>query len=119
MRVAILGASDQPDRYAHKAFVMLREYKHTVFPVAPGLGEVEGVKAYARLAEVPQPIDTLTVYLRAEISSALEQEILAAKAKRVIFPPGAENPDLESKLKAAGAEVLEACTMVMLRTNQF
>ena len=55
MRVAILGASDQPDRYAHKAFAMLREYKHTVFPVAPGLADVDGVKAYAKLADVPQP----------------------------------------------------------------
>jgi hypothetical protein len=39
--------------------------------------------------------------------------------KRIIFNPGTENPDFFSKAKAAGIEVLEACTLVMLTTGQF
>jgi predicted CoA-binding protein len=59
------------------------------------------------------------VYVNAEKSAQMFADILAAKPKRIIFNPGAENPELEKKCKAAGIDVEEACTLVLLRTNQF
>lgn len=119
MRVAILGASKNPERYSHMAFKMLREYGHTTLPVAPNMTELEGVPAFSKLSEVPPPIDTLTMYVNPSLSSAMKNEILQAKPKRVIFTPGTENPDLQRALESDGFEVIEGCTMVMLRTRQF
>ncbi len=46
-------------------------------------------------------------------------EILAAKPQRIIFNPGAENEELAAAASSAGIEVVEACTLVMLRTGLF
>lgn len=119
MKVAILGASQDPDRYAYKAFKMLKEYGHTPLPVTPKFAELEGVKAFSKLAEISEPVDTLTMYVGPAISAKLAPDILKLKPRRVIFNPGSENPELESQLRQAGVEVEEACTLVLLRTNQF
>lgn len=117
--VVILGASDNPDRYSHKAFRMLQEYGHTPYPVSPKLRELEGMEVYASLADIRDPIDTLTMYVNPRISSELELDILRLKPRRVIFNPGSENPKLKAALEKAGIHVVEACTLVLLRTNQF
>ncbi len=118
-KVAILGASRKPERFSYKAFEMLREYGHEPIPVTPNFKELNGVVAFANLHEIKTAVDTLTMYVGAEISSRLQNEILALKPRRVIFNPGSENPELETALRAAKIQVLEACTLVLLRTNQF
>jgi predicted CoA-binding protein len=118
-KVAILGASAKPERYSNKAFHLLREYGHTAIPVAPALKELEGVKVVPTLSEIKEPIDTLTMYVGPQISDKLHDSILKLKPRRVIFNPGSENPALKEKLEGAGIKVEEACTLVLLRTNQF
>jgi hypothetical protein len=119
VKVAILGASDKPDRYSYKAFKMLQDHGHTPVPIHPKLTSIEGVAVVSSLKELPGPVDTLTIYVSPEISSGAESDILAVKTKRIIFNPGTENPPLEAKLREAGAQVLNACTLVLLQTNQF
>jgi predicted CoA-binding protein len=117
--VAILGASDKPERYSHKALLMLRNKGYPVFPVHPSLQQIEGIKVYKSLAALPPGIDTVTVYVSPRISSTLAEEIIKLKPRRVIFNPDAENPILYDKLQAAGIEVIEACTLVLLTTGRF
>ncbi len=71
------------------------------------------------LAALTGPVDTLTLYVSPEISAKASEEILALGAKRVIFNPGTENPALAAALQKKGAQTVEACTLVMLRTGQF
>lgn len=118
-KVAILGASQKPERYSYKAFRMLKEYGHTPILVSPKFKELEGTLVHANLGEIKEKIDTLTIYVSPEISSGLKADILKLNPARVIFPPGSENPELEAALEKAGMHVLEACTLVLLRTNQF
>ncbi len=119
-KVAILGASPKPERYAYKAFQLLKEYGHTPLLVNPHSKEkeIEGYLMHSKLGDL-KSFDTLTLYVGPAISTQLESEILASKPKRVIFNPGTENPALAAKLVAQGAEVVEGCTLVMLKTNQF
>lgn len=118
-RVAILGASSDPDRYAFKAHRLLKEYGHHVVPVTPKETVVDGDAAVASLGAIEGAVDTLTLYVRPAISDAYREQILALKPARVIFNPGTENPTLEKALAVAGIACLEACTLVMLRTGQF
>jgi uncharacterized protein len=119
MNVAILGASNKSERYSHQAVVLLAKKGHAVFPVNPALSEIEGHSVFKRLADVPAPLHTVTLYVSPALSAGMADAILAAKPKRAIFNPGTENPELEDKLAAAGIAVLHACTLVLLRTNQF
>lgn len=117
--VAILGASPKPDRYAHKALEMLHEYGHRTLPINPAVEEILGEKCYPTIAEAPGPIDTVTLYLGQARSNSIIDEIINAKPRRIIMNPGAENAALAAKAEEAGIEVVEGCTLVMLRTGQF
>ncbi len=117
--VAVIGASPKPDRYAFKAMELLKEYGHKPVPVNPAFDEILGEKCYPGIAATPQPIDTVTLYLRAARSNPLIEEILSVKPQRIIMNPGAENETLAEKARDRGIEVIEGCTLVMLRTGQF
>jgi uncharacterized protein len=117
--VAVIGASRKPERYAFRAFELLREYGHRPIPVNPAFAEISGQRCYPRVSDVPGPIDTITLYLRKSRSDPLVNEIISAAPRRIIMNPGAENPDLRQRAEAAGIEVVEGCTMVMLRSRLF
>lgn len=117
--VAILGASPKPDRYAYKALELLREYGHRAVPINPAFDEILGEKCYPKISDAPGPIDTVTLYLGEPRSNPLIEEIINAKPRRIIMNPGAENSALATKAEEAGIEVVEGCTLVMLRTGRF
>ena len=118
-RVAVLGASPKEDRYSFKAVKMLKEHGHIPVPVHPAGHVVDGDRCAKSLTEVAQPIDTLTMYVSSKISDGELENILNLKPRRVVFNPGAENGELAEKLKSSGIETVEACTLVMLRSEQF
>ncbi len=117
--VVVIGASNNEERYSNKAMKMLLEYGHNPIPVAPAVGTVMDRKVYARLADVPGSVDTVTLYVGPKRQEGLFEQIRAIHPKRVIFNPGTENPDEYEGLRAAGIEPMEACTLVLLRTGQF
>lgn len=116
--VAVLGASPKPERYSNKAIRLLREHGHQVIPVNPAQQEIEGLPVTANVADLKN-VDTVSMYVGPQHSDAFLPDLLALKPRRVIFNPGSENPKLEKALSDAGIEVEEACTLVLLRTNQF
>lgn len=118
-RVAVVGASPLKDRYSNKAMNMLAEYGHTPVPVAFRYETIEGEQVYPRLADIPGPIDTVTLYLGVPRQEKIIDELIALRPKRVIFNPNTENPAVYDRLKGAGIQVQEACTLVLLRTNQY
>jgi predicted CoA-binding protein len=117
--VAILGASPKPDRYACKAFELLQEYGHRPIPINPAFDEILGEKCYPKISDAPGPIDTITLYLGEARSNPLIDEIVSANPRRIIMNPGAENNALATRAADAGIEVVEGCTLVMLRAGQF
>lgn len=118
-RVAVLGASKKPERYSHKAVVLLKEHGHDVIPVHPIEPEIEGLPVVHDLADLSPAVDTLSVYVGPQHISPMIPSILALKPGRVILNPGTESPELERALRAEGIPYLEACTLVMLKTKQF
>ncbi len=119
MNVAVLGASNKPDRYSYKAVRMLRDKGHTPFPVHPALAEVDGLPVSHSLSSITAPLDTITVYVSPQNQQAIAGELLNSAARRVIFNPGTENPALADQLRRHGKVVVEACTLVLLTIGQF
>ncbi|MFQ5500483.1 MAG: CoA-binding protein [Candidatus Zixiibacteriota bacterium] len=117
--VAVLGASPNEERYSFKAVRMLKEHSFVPIPVHPAGHTVDEVVGVKSLGEIDQPIDTLSMYVGSKISSGMFGEIEGLKPRRVVFNPGSENADLAAKLSEIGIDVVEACTLVMLRTGQF
>lgn len=120
--VAVLGASNDETRYAYKAMKLLQDYGHKPIPVHPRETEVLGYSVVPEIAELVrrgEKVDTLTMYVNPALSTKYEKDIIALHPRRVIFNPGSENPTLEKALKDNGIDVEEACTLVLLRTDQF
>lgn len=117
--VIVVGASENPERYSNKAMRMLAEYGHNPLPVAPVAATILGRQAWPRVADVPGPVDTVTLYIGPPRQAGVIEQIIEKQPRRVIFNPGTENPDAYEQLQAAGIEPVEACTLVLLRTGQF
>ena len=118
-RVAVLGASRKPQRYANRALRALQRHGYQVVPVNPAHDEIEGLATVRDLAEVTGRLDTLTVYVGPQHIGPLIDDIVAARPVRVILNPGTESPELEQALDRHGIPYLEACTLVLLATGQF
>src|SRR3989338_8020947 len=99
MNVAVIGASDKTDRYSYQAVKLLQEKGHTVFPVHQRIKSIDGLAVVPSIKDIHEPLDTVTLYVASDISSQLSTDILAQKPRRIIFNPGAENPELEQKAK--------------------
>ncbi len=116
--VAILGASDNPSRYSYMAQELLIEKGHQVHLVNPRLKSIAGHVCVASLAELKN-VHTLTIYVNPEILEQNLDAILKLLPKRVILNPGSESEGVKARLLKAHIEVIEGCTLVMLRTSQF
>jgi len=114
----VIGASTNPERYAYKAIRMLREYNHPTIAIGLKPGEVDGVNINTRL-ERHENLDTVTLYVGPANQAVYIPYIIDLKPRRVIFNPGTENSDFMSELEKNGIEPVEACTLVLLRSNQF
>lgn len=117
-RIAVLGASDKPERYAHQALARLREHGFAVAPINPRLTAIAGHPVFPDLAAAG-PVTGVTVYVSPQIGRGLVDEIVASRPRAVILNPGSEDPALAAALAEAGLRVVEACTLVLLSTGQF
>ncbi len=117
-KTLVIGASPKADRYSFKATEMLSEYGHPVFPFGLRKGMIGNHEIFTDWP-MDQQFDTVTLYVNPDLQTQYEQSIIDLHPKRVVFNPGTENPGFEKKLTENGIEAIEACTLVMLRTQQF
>jgi predicted CoA-binding protein len=98
---------------------MLRQKGYPVVPVHPRARQIDRIPAVHRLAEIRDPVQTLTLYVGPERSKSMIGDIVRLAPGRVILNPGTESRDLELALKNARIPHEHACTLVLLRTGQF
>lgn len=117
-KTVVIGASPNPDRYAYKAVQSLVNHNQPVVAVGIRKGEIAGVTIQTGHPEIAD-VHTVTLYVGRSGQPDLYDYILSLKPRRVIFNPGTENPELAKLLHKNGVEVTEACTLVLLSTNQY
>lgn len=113
-----MGASEQPQRYSNIAIHRLRSYGHPVVAIGKRAGTVLDVTIESGTPEWTD-IDTVTLYLNAQNQKTYYDYILSLKPRRVIFNPGAENPELAQLLSGQGIEPVNACTLVLLSIGNY
>ncbi len=106
----VFGFSDNPDRYAYKAFHLLKEYQHHALAFNPRTEDI---------SSLPKEFHTLTLYVNSEVLKKFQSELLKSNFKRVIFNPGTESSDFENECIKRKIEIVHGCTLVMLKTDQF
>ena len=111
--IAVVGLSSNPMRPSHGVAEYLKSVGYRIIPVNPNETEVLGEKAYARLEDVPEPVDVVDVFRRAEEVPAVAESAIKIKAKVLWMQLGIENAEAAEKARAAGLVAVEnACMLV-------
>lgn len=110
--VAILGASADRSKYGNKSVRAHQRQGWTVYPVNPRGGEIEGLRVYRSLDEVPRPITRVSLYLPPEIGVAALDEIVRAAPEEFFVNPGAESDELLAAARERGLDPIQACSIV-------
>ncbi|MEP6652429.1 MAG: CoA-binding protein [Myxococcales bacterium] len=112
--IAIVGVSSNPDKPSHGIMGKLLGAGYRVIPVNPRETEVLGQKAYATLREVPDKIDIVDVFRRAEETPAIADEAVAVGAKVLWLQSGITSDDAAARASAGGLTVvMDACLGAM------
>lgn len=111
--IAVVGLSANWHRPSYFAAKYMLEHGYTVIPVNPAYREVLGQKCYASLREVPQPVDIVDCFRRAEDIPAIADEAIAVGAKVLWLQLGVINREAVRKAEAAGLDVvMDRCVKI-------
>ncbi len=119
--IAIVGASADRSKYGNKAVRAFLQGGWNVFPVNPSVSEVEGVKAYASVSDIPGAIDRISMYVPPAIGRKMLTAIALRSPTEFFLNPGSEDPELVREAEALGLHPIQACSIVNigLRPDMF
>ena len=119
--IAIVGASTDRSKYGNKAVRAFSQAGWTVYPVNHSASEVEGLKSYASIADLPGSIDRISMYVPPKIGRRMLPDIVAKAPQEFFLNPGSEDPELVREAEALGLHPIQACSIVNigLRPNMF
>jgi predicted CoA-binding protein len=105
--VAVVGLSDKPDRDSYHVAGYLQRNGYRIIPINPSVKEVLGEPAYATLRDVPEPIDVVDVFRKAEHVPEVVADAIAVGARAVWLQEGITHADAADRARAAGLVVVE------------
>ena len=117
-KTLVLGVSLNPDRYSNMAVKRLTSNQVEVVAIGSKYGRI-GKVLIEKDSFLYKDIHTVTLYLNRLRQKDYYDYIISLNPKRIIFNPGTENPDLYKILEENSIEYTEACTLVLLSTNQY
>jgi uncharacterized protein len=117
--VAVVGASNNPGKFGNRAVRAFRRQGYTVVPINPHELEVDGLKTYKSVLDVPGPIDMATIYVPPEIGEQVIEEIARKKIPEVWLNPGAESDALIARARALDIQPIVACSIIGIGENPF
>ena len=117
--VAVIGASSNRRKFGNRAVRAFLQQGYTVIPINPHEREVEGLKAYASVLDVPGPIDMASLYVPPEIGEQVIGEIALKGIGEVWLNPGAESDELVARAQTLQIQPIVACSIVAIGKNPY
>ena len=110
--VAVIGASSQREKWGNKAVRAFQQQGCTVFPVNPNEPEIEGLKTFASIHDVPVRPDTITVYLPPPRLVKILPDIAARGCDELFLNPGTESDEVLAECERLGLNAIQACSII-------
>ena len=106
--IAVVGASPRRERPSHRVMAYLQRHGYRTIPVNPNaaVGTINGETVYARLADVPEPIDMVDIFRRTEAAGGAVDEAIATGAKIVWMQLGVRDDAAAARAEARGLKVV-------------
>lgn len=115
--VAVIGASNDRQKFGNKAVRAFRAEGYTVIPVNPNEREVEGLTSYRSVLDVPVPIDMATVYVQPDVAERLLDELAQKRIPEIWFNPGVDSDELMAKARGLKLNAIFACSIMGVGRN--
>jgi predicted CoA-binding protein len=112
-RFAIVGATDDPEKYGCEIFKNLRSRGYEVYPVNPRLKELEGFKCYSSLSDIPVKVDVVDIVVPPEVAEEVVKEAKRLGLERIWLQPGAENEAAIKFCQDNGMKVVHSVCVMM------
>jgi predicted CoA-binding protein len=113
---AVVGASTNRDKYGNKVLRAFKQRALTVYPVNPREQEIEGLRCYPQLRQLPEPIRGLSVITPPPVTEQVVEELPASGARFIWMQPGAESDAAVAQAEELGLTVIAGgpCLLVTL-----
>jgi predicted CoA-binding protein len=105
--VAVVGLSNDPEKYSHEVGSYLKEQGYRIIPVNPTEDEVIGERAYETVDQIPERIDVVDVFLPPEKTSEIAEDAVRAGAKALWLQEGIENAEARRIAEEGGLAYVE------------
>ena len=112
--IAVVGASSDRGKFGNRAVRAFVRQGYDVKPVNPNEESIEGLPVYRTVADIPGPVDIVSLYVPAAIGIGLLDAIAAKQPREVWINPGAESPAVATRARALGLSPIYACSIVAL-----
>jgi predicted CoA-binding protein len=110
--VAVIGASSDRRKFGNKALRAFKRQGYHVIPVNPNEAEIEGMKTFASVLDIPDPVDMATLYVQPEVGEQVMDEIARKRIAEVWLNPGADHPAVIARAKQLGIDPILACSIL-------
>jgi acyl-CoA synthetase (NDP forming) len=117
--VAIIGASNDRRKFGNRALRAFREQGDTVVPINPHETEVEGLKAYRSVLDVPGAIDMASFYVPPDVGEQVMDEVARKHIAEVWLNPGAESAALIARAESLHIRPIVACSIMAIGRNPY
>ncbi len=104
--IAVVGLSPKPDRPSFGVSQAMQRFGYRIVPVRPALDSALGEKAYAKLADIPFPVDLVNVFRESAAIPGVVEEALAINAPAIWIQEGIVHDAAAEKARAAGLSVV-------------
>jgi predicted CoA-binding protein len=117
-KTVVLGATDNPDRFAYRAAHSLVRHGHEIEPVGIKHGMVAGKEIINDKRPIAD-VDTVTLYVGSRNLPEWYNYIMDLNPRRIIFNPGTEDDELVRLAEEKGIQTVEGCTLIMLSAGMY
>jgi predicted CoA-binding protein len=117
--VAVIGASNNRQKFGNRAVRAFQQEGYTVIPINPHEAEVEGLRAYASVLDVPGAIDMASVYVPPEVGERVMEEIAQKRIPEVWLNPGADGDRVIARARALQIMPIVACSIIAIGQNPY
>ena len=113
---AVVGATENPEKFGYKIYKLLREAGYKVYPVNLALSYIEGARCYPSLTSLPERPNAVSIVVSPKIGEMIIEECVEQGIKNVWLQPGANADNVVEAAKKAGLNTIhESCVLVEVR----
>ena len=117
--VAVVGASSDRSKFGNRAVRAFVRQGYTVIPINPREDQIEGLKVYKTILDVPGPVDMASFYLPPDIGEQVIDDVARKGVGEIWLNPGSESERLIRRARALHIEPIVACSIVSIGEDPY